>query len=252
MPYRRLPNTDQSRLRALEIAFRKSNIIPPQSLAFSQASYNVVRTFLPKFNNALVHYRLAFKNQATKSKEYTELVRKARLYISHFIQVLNMNIMRGDMKPIVRDFYELNDFEKCTPPLSTEADLLLWGKKLIDGDHQRMLKGGNPIYNPSIALVKVNYEKFAEAYHFQKTLQTITERTWKNVVDLRAEADELIATIWNEVEEYYDNLSDENKRNKASEYGVVYVFRKSELKNMPQNVSEEGILVSDPSVFSQS
>lgn len=252
MPYRRLPNTDQSRLRALEIAFRKSNIIPPQSLAFSQASYNSIRAFLPKFNNALVHYRLAFKNQAAKSKEYAELVRKARLYVSHFIQVLNMNIMRGDMKANVREFYDLSDFEKSTPSLATEAELLQWGKKLIEGDHQRMLKGGNPIYNPSIALVKVNYEKFAEAYHFQKTLQNITERSWKTVVELRTEADELIACVWNEVEEYYSNLNDESKRNKASEYGVVYVFRKSELRNMPQTISEEGELISDPSVFSQS
>jgi hypothetical protein len=49
---------------------------------------------------------------------------------------------------------------------------------------------------------------------------------------LRPVADEIILVIWNEVEETFKELSDDLRREKAKEYGLVYVFRKSEIGKM--------------------
>jgi hypothetical protein len=45
---------------------------------------------------------------------------------------------------------------------------------------------------------------------------------------MRAEADEIILDIWNEVEEYFAGYPEDIKRERAAEYGVVYVFRPME------------------------
>ena len=229
MPYRRLPNTDKARLRALEKANKKLEAEGPKSVPYSEASITQLRSFLPKFQHAIISLEADRKNQVRKNKEYTDILRKARMYISHYIQVMNFAISRGELKPQIREFYQLTEFGNALPPLNSEKDILEWGKKVIEGDQKRILSGGSPIYNPSIALVKVNFEKFADAYHFQKTLQANTDRSANSVTTLRDEADELILQLWNEIENTFEHLSDNQKRERSQQYGVAYAFRKSEM-----------------------
>ena len=118
-----------------------------------------------------------------------------------------------------------------------DSEVLEWGKKIIEGEHKRVNHGGNPLYNPSIAIVKVKFDQFLDAYHFQKTLQSNTARWTGKVADLRKEADEIILDIWNEVEEHFSDLQDDHKREKAMEYGLTYVYRPMErIKNDPYKV----------------
>ncbi len=226
MPYRRLPNTDQARLRTLQTAILMGQQKETDELAFSSKSLNRLRGFYTSFETTIIHHKLARKQQEKSSATYLEAARKARLYLSHFIQVLNFAIQRGDMKPSVRDFFGFSD--KKMPSLILDLEVFEWGKKIIEGEHKRINHGGNPLYNPSIALVKVKYDQFTDAYHFQKTLQNNTARWTAKVADLRKEADEIILDIWNEVEERFSDLPDDLKREKASEYGLIYVYRPME------------------------
>lgn len=160
MPYRRLPNTDVSRLRSLKIAFVKGKELPPIKLAYSQATYNKVQNYLSQFEQALLMHRMAFNNQVIKSKDYINALRKAKLYISHFIQVINMGIIRGDVPSNIRSFYNLEEYDNRVPLLNTESDIIKWGECIIKGETERLRKGLPPISNPSIALVKVRFEDF--------------------------------------------------------------------------------------------
>lgn len=227
MPYRRLPNTDQARLRALNTAILMGQKKSLEELAFSAGSLARLRAFFPGFETNLIHHKLARTQQDKNSSAYLECVRKARIYLSHFIQILNFAIQRGDMKADVRNFYGMVG-DKKSPSLVLESEVLEWGKKIIEGEHQRVLHGGNPLYNPSIAVVKVKFDQFVDAYHFQKTLQSNTARWTQKVAGLRTEADEIILDIWNEVEEFFAALPEELKRERAAEYGVVYVYRPME------------------------
>ena len=226
MPYRRLPNTDQARLRALQTAVTMGQKKETDELAFSAKSLNHLRSFYTSFEGTIIHHKLARTQQEKSSSAYLETVRKARLYLSHFIQVLNFSIQRGDMKPNIRDFYGFS--EKKSPSLILDSEVLEWGKKIIEGEHKRISNGGNPLYNPSIALVKVKFDQFVDMYHFQKTLQNNTARWTTKVAELRKEADEIILDIWNEVEETFSALPDDLKREKATEYGLIYVYRPME------------------------
>lgn len=227
MPYRRLPNTDQARLRAINTAILMGQKKENEELAFSVGTLNRLRAFFPAFETNLIHHKLARQQQDKNSRTYLETAKKARIYLSHFIQILNFSIQRGDMKPDVRNYYGMVG-DKKSPSLILESELLEWGKKMIEGEHQRLLHGGNPLYNPSIAVVKVKFDQFVDAYHFQKTLQSNTVRWTQKVAGMRAEADEIILDIWNEVEEYFSEYPEEIKRERAAEYGVVYVFRPME------------------------
>lgn len=242
MPYRRLPNTDVARLRAIEAGLELGKKTAYTKLAFSQQTLENLQTFYPHFLGAIRQLNLSKQNQFDRSKEYGEIFRKAKLYISHFLQVVNFAIARGEMKPEVIEFYGLKMNSKAAPPLNLEANVLTWGERIIEGEQKRIQKGGSPIYSPSIALVKVHYEEFKEAYRHQKMLQNITNRASMKVAELREQADQLIQQMWNEVENSMIHLSDDEKREKASEYGIVYVYRTSEQKKIEVESVQQSIV----------
>ncbi len=243
MPYRRLPNTDAARIRALKTALKKGQNLEIDTIAFPFALKQKIEFFLPKFELAINNSKLAKEKQSGNSQKFSEHTRKARLYISHFIQVLNFCIARGELKPSARTFYGLDEKSSKVPSLLTEQDLLQWGEKIIAGEQNRITNGGgNPIYCPSIALVKVNYENFKENYTRQKQFQNNSARESGNVAQFRDEADALILELWNEVERHFENLRDEEeKRHRCEEYGLVYVFRRGEEERIRRRKEAERI-----------
>lgn len=243
MPYRRLPNTDAARIRALKTALKKGRNLEIDTIAYSLTLKQKIEFFLPKFEVASTTSKLAKEKQCDNSQKFSEYTRKARLYISHFIQVLNFCIARGELKPTVRTFYGLDKNSSKVPPLLTEQDLLQWGEKIISGEQKRINNGGgNPIYCPSIALVKVNYENFKENFTRQKQFQNNSARESGNVAQFREEADTLILELWNEIEHYFEKVhNEEEKRFKCEEYGLVYVFRKGEQERIRRRKEAESI-----------
>lgn len=232
MPYRRLPNTDSSRLKALRIALAKGKDLPPFKLAFSQSSLQKIQAFLPGFEQALMLKKQDYIKQVEHNKVYQKTIRKVRLYISHFIQVMNMAIARGEIPSTTRTFYEIKETDKNLPSLQTEGEIIAWGQNLIDGEARRIIKGLSPITNPTIAVVKVRYEQFLDAYNFQKTLQKKNVLNHQKLSVFREKANQIILQTWNEVEEYYNDLPENMKREKSKEYGLVYVYRKNEMRNI--------------------
>jgi hypothetical protein len=228
MPYRRLPNTDLARLRALRIAYEKGKELPPFKLAYSQTTLQKIQSFLPSFEKVMMETRQAYNLQVEKSKEYSRILRKAKLYLSHFIQVINMAVIRGDLAAVERTFFGFTSDQKSVPLFNSEAEIIRWGELLINGENLRTSKGHSPITNPTIAVVKVWYEKFIETYKYQKTLQKNLARSQEKLVELRHQANEIIVTLWNEVEHYYATLPEGKKRENARIYGLVYVLRRNE------------------------
>lgn len=230
MPYRRLPNTDNARYQALKKALEIGNKVTPLRLAFSQSTYHKVKSFTSQFEISLNSYHETYANQVRRSKEYNELYKKAKIYISHFIQVVNFAIARGEMPAASRTFFGLHENDSKLPSLNMETDVIAWGEKLIKGDNERVSKGGNYITNPTVGNVRVRYDKFIDSYKKQKLLQETCSSSLNRIAALRAEADNIILLVWNEVEEYYKGLPECEKREKCQEYGLIYVFRPSEIQ----------------------
>ncbi len=229
MPYRRLPNTDAARIRAMRIALEKGKELPPSKMAFSTKTIVRLQRFLPQFEQGIQMHRQYLTSQNVKSRDYTETLRKARLYLTHFIRVMNMAVFRGDLPAETRAFYGLATNETTVPSFNSENELISWGKRIIEGEEYRIRKGGCPITNPTIAVVKVRYQNFLEAWNYQKTLVRRTLDYTERNSELRKEADEIIVQIWNEVENNHSTLPEDKRMSESENYGLVYFYRKSEL-----------------------
>lgn len=236
MPYRRLPNTDAARIKAMKIALEKGKELPPHKLAFSSKTIVRMQRFMPLFENNIQLYRQTMTAQNKKSRDYYEIMKKARMYLTHFIRVMNMAIFRGELPAETRAFYGLATDDSTVPPFSSESELLSWGRRIIEGEEFRIRKGGSPITNPTIAVVKVRFEKFIEAWTFHNTLAKRTMDYLEKNNTLRKEADEIILQLWNEIEATGNMLPEEEKMSKCEEYGVVYFYRKNELNKADQEV----------------
>jgi hypothetical protein len=178
------------------------------------------------------YYKDCFDNQSKASRKHQENTKLARLYISHFIQVLNLAALRMEIKPAQKNYYGLQPNVHNVPDLISETALMEWGEKIIVGEMKRTSEGGIPIYNPTIAKVKVRYDIFVESNERQKNLQRLTAESLEDVTLMRPQVDELILDAWNQIEDYYKDVPDVDKRlDLCREYGIVYYYRAGEKKD---------------------
>lgn len=231
MPYRRLPTTDKARIRALEAALKKAELKIEKGLAFSNRSVEELQLVKSRFENALIQYELDLKIQSDRSKDYKAAFETARMYVSHFIQVLFLASERGEINGGIK-YYGLEEYDGKVPPLTTEEEILNWGKIMVEGEQQRIQNGGSAIYNPSIALVKFKVEEFRDAAIFQQNLKKNTLRSFGKMQELRKSTNEFISKLWTEIEENIPASQPKAKRQLAQDYGIVYVFRRKEKKTL--------------------
>lgn len=229
MPYRRLPNTDSARIRAMKTALELGKELPPHKLAYSSKTLVHLQRFLPQFENSLQLQRQTLASQEKKSKNHNEVVRKSRMYLTHFIKVMNMAILRGELPAETRAFYGIPTNDPTVPSLNNENELVSWGRRIIDGEVFRIKKGGSPITNPTIAVVKVRFEQLLDALNFQNIISKRALDYSLKVNEFRKEADVIILTLWNEVESKYSALNESERRSACEHYGLVYFFRKGEV-----------------------
>ena len=227
MPYRRLPKTDQARIRALKAAVESSVKGGVYTQVLTHNTYHRAKELLERFSREVAVYKRCVAEQASKkgNEQYEAALKKARMYVSHFIQVLSMSIMRGEIARAKRPYYGLPENEDTVPNLFSEASVLEWGQKVIAGEQRRQSEGGIPIYNPTMGRVSVVFEIFKEMYDRQHMLQTRTAEALANISNMRYGVDELIFEIWGEVEKTFSSLSGETRIKRCSEYGVIYYYR---------------------------
>lgn len=229
MPYRRLPNTDQARLRALRAACDAAEAVDPAELKFSQRLVLEAKAFLPIFEQAVTQYTDARATQSQISRQVAEAGKQARLYLSHFVQVFNMCILRGEIKPEARKQLGLDDVGATLPDLVTDQQLIDRGTRIIEGEEARMAGGGgNRIYNPSIAVVKVKVSLFKEVYDKHRDILQTVQKHHSKLDEVRRRADALILEIWNEVEAQCAPVDSDAKRDECASYGIVYFYRPQE------------------------
>ena len=227
MPYRRLPKTDQARIRALKAAVDSSTQNGIYTNVLSHNTYHRAKDFLERFSREVAVYRRCVSEQSSKrgNKEYEAALKKARMYVSHFIQVLSMSIMRGEIARNKRPYYGLPEDEDTIPNLFSESSVLEWGVKIIEGERRRQGEGGVPIYNPTMGRVSVVFEIFKGMYERQHQLQNRTNEALNNISDMRYEADEIIFEAWGEIEKAFSVFQGAERLKKCASYGVIYYDR---------------------------
>lgn len=233
MPYRRLPNTNRARLRALsEVVTVGRRYDDAYDLAFPYTMLEQASLLLPSYRRKVSEYEQSRSRQSENSRGCSTESKMARMYVSHFIQVLNMCVQRGEIKPETKALYGLEPDNYTVPDIASDENLSIWGKKIIEGENQRKMQGGIPIYNPPITKVCVYFDQFMDKYSNQRILQENTSRTSKSINEMNNEVDNLLLNIWNEIEKSFSNLEEEERLKRCCEYGIVYYYRKGERPEM--------------------
>jgi hypothetical protein len=231
MPYRRLPNTDEARIKSLKRAIQNEEENNIHNLVFSLQTQENAKKFLSIFETARFNYKQALQEQVKASKNYQPLAKQARLYISHFIQVLNLSVIRDEIKANVKLLYGLKPDNFSIPDISSDSALINWGDKIISGEEKRLSSGGTPIYNPTIAKVRVHYDTFRDAFYSQKMYQQTTTHMLESLASLRMEGDAIIVDLWNQIEEKFKDIHPAERLEKCKSYGIIYYYRKSEKRD---------------------
>lgn len=228
MPYRRLPNTDLARIQSLTRAVEQGESLGYLDLPYAYSVHTQAVDLLEKMERANAEYQVAYERQVNFAKDYQKKMKMAKLYVSHFIQVFQLSVIRGEIKEEMRALYHLPLKGFAVPELNTEVALLEWGEYIIAGEKERTEKGSSPIYNPSIAKVRVFYDNFVDARNAKNVLQANTKRAMLTLDNLHATVDALILEIWNAVENHYKDLPLQERLDACRKFGINYYYRKGE------------------------
>ena len=228
MPYRRLPNTDNARIKALKTAINKCTNTDFNDVVVSMRTLHKAKSAVGRIERMCEIYQQTYETQIRANKTFQKQIKNARMYLSHFIQVLHLSVIRDEIKKENLSLYGLEESNLLVPDLNTNEMLLEWGQKIVEGEEKRIAQRGVPIYNPTIAKVKVMYSIFKDGYNTQQIHQKATSRTQKDVENFRAEIDTIILELWEQVESANVDLPSKKKIDKNKEYGIVYYYRKGE------------------------
>ena len=230
MPYRRLPTTDAARLRALMAATERADNFELDELAFESRYIHPLRNYHQQLETIKFQQTMSWKQLVSQNKQFQQIIEKTRLYLTHFVQVLNMSIARDELTAETRRFYDLEPDDKKVPKMISNEDLFNVGKQIIEGEGKRIRTGGTPIMNPTIAKVNVWYDNFKDLYHSQQITNKSYQRANLQLIEIRRKIDIVLPLIWNQIEEKFEHLEESERRNKCQEYGIIYIFRKNEKK----------------------
>ena len=229
MPFRQLPASDPTRTQALDGALKKWQNTTGAARLITAATGTALETLQPQWEKEVAERADASGQQSASTLAVTQAADKLRMLISHFIQVYQFGIARGDFAAAGRAVYELSVNEETVPNLDTEAALVLWAGRIVKGDPRRVTQFSEaPMAMPAATAVAAALE----AYHAKQAAQTAAkdqlEAEQADVIALRTEADKLIRDVWDEVEFALRQMEPPTLRRRAREWGVVYAQRPGE------------------------
>ena len=228
MPYRRLPKTDVARLKVLKTVLENTEIYTVRNRVVDWSVLNKCRPAYDRLLTAVEQYKVRLVAQKRASARIEPLQRNAMMYVSHFLQVLLLAVERGEIKRSYLELYGLAADSTAVPQLKSSEALISIGTKVVEGEKQRLKRGGLPIYNPTIGKVATHLDIFREVYLDHRRKMEISEKALANIQALRPEIDETILELWNQIEAHYAELPPETRFNACRKLGVIYYYRRHE------------------------
>lgn len=220
---RNLPETIEDRWEAIALARNKRDSLLPGTNPLSAATNTRLDNIWTDMNTkrtTLVTAKAAYSNNTVaKNTAGTAL----RLLDSHFIQVFNFGVTRGKYPKADRSFYTLPVEDSPLPDLKKDTDALKWANYIVEGDALRTAAGGLPMSNPDIVEMNTAKSAFSTLFTNQSTLKDALDNAQEALEAIEPEADKVIRKIWDELEAFYNEETDESRRENMREWGVVYV-----------------------------
>ncbi|MDL2257069.1 hypothetical protein LJC06_02555 [Bacteroidales bacterium OttesenSCG-928-I14] len=226
MAAKRLPYSDEERIQVVRDIIDQEELAGKEDTILSVRVLHDMRNLLLTFEGTCFCFKQALSDETNAANKHNELFKSAQLYISHFIQVLNLAIIRNEIRVDSLGFYGLENSNQFTvPDLSTEDAVLEWGEKVINGELQRTRQGGAPIYNPAIAKVKVHYDLFKDSQYSLQIYRKNTIRNEGTLSEQREKINSLIWETWSLVEDKYWDLPQDERKQKFKDYHICFNYQ---------------------------
>lgn len=209
---------------AIEAAKRKAaHLAPDEDMPLTPATASHLNNVGEQYLAAYQEITLALAKQLKANDLALKSKALVKTYISHFIQVFNLGIKRGNYSLEERSFYGLSVSDGTVPMLNSETEIIQWGNNIINGDTERIAAGGAPMVNPSIEELRLVYYEMVQLIETRNRLENAYDMAQERLNSLNEVVDKLILRIWNEINTFYDTHKYASLRRKARKWGVVYV-----------------------------
>lgn len=228
MPYRRLPKTDASRLKALETLTENNDVYTVEGRFIDRELLARAQKLYASFSDVCGLHQTTMRTQVRYSKRMTDLQHNAMMFLSHFLQVLFLAVERGEVPAEEMEGYGIPTTTRVVPYLKTAESIIEWGPKVIQGERARVKKGGKPILSPPIGAVATHFDVFKAKYLAQKQYQMRTTDALADIDAMRPKVDEVILALWNQIEKHFENEPPGRRFALCRKYGVVYYYRRHE------------------------
>lgn len=224
MSRRILPNTDKLRYQTLKQCIDRLADIDAKERFLSEDQYNNMLSVMSRFEQIFLS-----REKLKADPEYLALQEKAGMFLKHYLMVMQMAAMRGEMPEKNLMYYGLKNAHSPLPAFNTGKQIIELGAEIFEADAKRIANGGKYITMPSIAVVKVWYEKFVDAYQNHRVQIEKYKNNQEFVKKLRGEVTRCIIDFWNYLEYEYNHLDAEAFRHLAKEYGLHYSLSSNEI-----------------------
>jgi len=226
---KKLPETDEERLDILRAIIDKDDVARNVDKVLNDYELQSLRNFVSSYEASVQFIAQARGDEKKAYETYKQNMNTAKMYISHFIQVLLMTVQRNEIKTenlILYGFAE--NVDPKLPDLVGRDAVLKWGENIIKGEAERIGRGGFPIYNPAIAIVKVHYEIFKESIFSLDIFRKNLSRLHGNMKDYQSKANSMIVEIWDKVEEKFSEAPLPVQTAKYRDYKVNSLYQGGE------------------------
>ena len=217
---RALPQTNIACQKALNTAVAQAKISSKVLSADTNTRLNTENTNFDAAMNLVIDTKQA---QRTASAAAVAGKAKFRIFFSSYFTVLNCGIDMEVIPRAARAYYDIDINNNRQPVINSDADLLICGQRVIDGDAKRVLAGGIAMGFPTIAeyTVVFNACKIAISVFSASKLTVLQAEAARK--GLNKSVKNINIRVSNEVETYYSELDASAMRAASRLFGVKYI-----------------------------
>ena len=233
MPSRRLPNSVPAVIRTLKTARDewKNTTAAARAITtdhWAQLDDAAPASLLNRLLKEASDVDLAQASQAPLTTQVSLTAAQLTMHVSHFHQVLDLGIVRGQFAAGARSYYGRDVNATSIPDLTSYAAVGEAAENIVKGEAARQTAEGAgylPMALPSAAQVGTLLTQFKNLSQQSEQAQVNTDQQREELNALYPEAQALAVDICDTVEFFYrKDPDDASRRVKCQRWGVVYIY----------------------------
>ncbi len=230
------PKSNFDRQKALMTAFTQ-NANPGLNNPLTQRTKDRLLAIYPEYNIKMAQMGAKKAQSVGLMAEKEKMREKVALYCSHFIQVFNMCVKRGEYPAGHRAFYQLDVENDKVPALQLERQVTTVARNIITGEQARIAQGGSPMSRPSADEIEDIFVIYKNLISTGSNAKDALDNAQEDIQRLNKEANGVIKKVWREAEVFYSEQKRESMREHARRWGVHYA-RKGYKKKVMGTVTD--------------